>query len=260
MRPIIHRFYAGNSLRNFNYVIEGQSSVLVLDPYDSDQISSAIDKIAKPVLAIINTHEHHDHIRGNDELSQRYQAPVWAHPNAQGKIPNIARTLSRGERIDLGAGYSLEVLDTPGHTHAHLCLILLHGEKAQAVFTGDTLFNAGVGNCHNGGDPEVLYETIRDYFMTLPDDVVVYPGHDYIRTNLGFTLDREPNNQVAKDWHGRHQEIDHDREFWQTKMGEEKLFNTFLRLDSPEIIDNLPGKPQDQKQVFLTLRQLRNKW
>lgn len=258
--PLVHRLYAGNSLRNFNYIIETQSHLWLIDPYDAEQVSDLIEKLAKPVAAIINTHEHHDHIRGNKELSQKYHAPIWAHPNAQGKIPNLTRTLSKGERIDLGGEYVFEVLDTPGHTHAHLCLLLLHAEQVKAVFTGDTLFNAGVGNCHNGGDPEVLFETIRDYFMTLPDDVLVYPGHDYIRTNLGFTLDREPSNSIAKDWQSRHQKIDHDHEFWQTKMGEEKLFNTFLRLDSQEIIDNLPGKPQDHKQVFLTLRQLRNKW
>lgn len=233
---------------------------MILDPYDSDQICSSVDQIKKPVLAIINTHEHHDHIRGNDELSKKYNAPIWAHENATGKIPNIARTLKKGERIELGSSYELEVLDTPGHTHAHLCLLMLESNRAVAVFTGDTLFNAGVGNCHNGGDPEVLFETIRDHFMTLPDDVIVYPGHDYIRSNLGFTLDREPSNQDAQDWRTRHLLIDHDHEFWLTKMGEEKLFNTFLRLDSQEIIDNLPGKPQDQKNVFLTLRQLRNKW
>lgn len=259
-KPQIHQLFAKNSLRNFNYILELSSSAVLIDPYDANQVATKLDHIKKPVLAIINTHEHHDHIRGNAELASKYGAAIWAHQNAQGKIPNVTRFFSGGEKVELENSWSLEILNTPGHTHAHLCLLLNFNDKTQAIFTGDTLFNAGVGNCHNGGDPEVLFETIRDHFMTLDDDVVVYPGHDYMRTNLGFTLAYEPKNKDASDWYLRHQKIDHDQEFWLTSIGIEKKINTFLRLGSSDLRDNLPSLTHSDKDVFLTLRQLRNHW
>lgn len=260
MKPVIHQIYANNSLRNFNYLIETSNQVLVIDPYDAAQVMAVIDSLGKKVMAIINTHEHHDHIRGNADIMKKYSAPVWAHHNAMTLIPNVKRALKVGDQIELDPSWTLEVLDTPGHTHAHLCLVLKSNNVAQAIFTGDTLFNAGVGNCHNGGDPEVLFETIRDYFMTLADEVIVYPGHDYMRTNLGFTLDREPSNSVAREWQERHQQMDHNSNFWQTKIGDEKKINTFLRLNQADVIKHLPVKAHNDKEVFLTLRQLRNNW
>lgn len=256
----IHQLYAANSLRNFNYIVENASKTWVIDPYDANQIMNVVEQLNKPIEAIINTHEHHDHIRGNQQLSKDYKAEIWAHSNAKKMIPNVSRFLVAGEIIPLDQEHCFEVMDTPGHTHAHLCLLLKKNNKAYAIFTGDTLFNAGVGNCHNGGDPQVLFETIRDHFLTLPDDVLVYPGHDYMRTNLGFTLEREPRNKAASTMLKTSLEMDQDREFLLTKMGEEKQINTFLRLDSPEIIDNLETPVQNQNEVFLTLRQLRNNW
>tara|TARA_R110000868_G_scaffold42681_5_gene144045 strand:+ start:3228 stop:4010 length:783 start_codon:yes stop_codon:yes gene_type:complete len=260
MKPLVHQIYAHNSLRNFNYLIETADFFVAIDPYDAHQVIEFINKTQKSLRWIINTHEHHDHIRGNSELRTKYEAKVLAHHNAEASIPMLDRGLKAGDQIDLCGVWSLSVLDTPGHTFSHICLLLKEGERVRAAFTGDTLFNAGVGNCHNGGDPKILFQTIRDYFMTLADDVVIYPGHDYLRNNLGFTLDREPGNKTAKDWFERHNKIDQNSEFWLTKMGEEKKINTFLRLDRSEVIKNLPVKTITEEETFITLRELRNKW
>ena len=259
MQPKIHQIYAQNSLRNFNYIIESSIGAVIIDPYDAKQVIQALGNNTN-ILAIINTHEHHDHIRGNKELKQLYQCEVLVHQNALHVVPEADRAMSSGDKIDLAQGWCLEVIDTPGHTFSHLCLLLKNEGKVKAVFSGDTMFNAGVGNCHNGGDPSILYETIRDYFQTLEDDVVLYPGHDYLRNNLGFTLDREPTNLEAKRWQEKHLQLDQNKEFFQTKMKDERLINTFLRLDQASIIDNLPNHVQDEKSVFITLRELRNKW
>jgi hydroxyacylglutathione hydrolase len=62
-----------------------------------------------------------------------------------------------------------------------------------ALFCGDTLFNAGAGNCHNGGIPRAVQD-LREQLAGCPTTRCVYPGHDYIENNLRFTLDREPDN------------------------------------------------------------------
>src|SRR5258707_497418 len=67
-----------------------------------------------------------------------------------------------------------------------------------ALFCGDTLFNAGAGNCHNGGRPNELYNSFVGQLAKLPEETLIYPGHDYIARNLAFTLDREPDNAKAK--------------------------------------------------------------
>ena len=130
---------------------------------------------------------------------------------------------------------------------------------------GDTLFNAGAGNCHNGGDPVALYETFASRLRNLPDHTEVHAGHDYMLNNLGFTLDREPGNQVARDLQLRWPDRPAS-DMPVTTLGEEKRINTFFRLQNPQIIaglreqfPELPEKPSP-REVFVHLRALRNKW
>ena len=146
---------------------------------------------------------------------------------------------------------------------SHVC-VLSHSSKP-ALFCGDTLFNAGAGNCHHGGHPEELYATFANQLAGLPDDVLVYPGHDYMTNNLGFTLDREPDNHAAR--HLLEQVASQDpNEALVSTLGMEKEFNTFFRLQSPTVIarlreefPDLPDQP-DARTVFLKLRELRNRW
>jgi len=134
-----------------------------------------------------------------------------------------------------------------------------------ALICGDTLFNAGVGNCHNGGNPELLYDTFATQISRLPDATRVYPGHEYLARNLEFTLDREPANKDAPELLAearRHNAA----EAPVTTLGEEKRINTFLRLQSPSVIAQLRekfpdlGERPEPKTVFVKLRELRNKW
>ena len=257
----IHQIYTDSRLRNFTYIIEtSQLSAYVIDPWNDDLVNQILNENQLNLIAVINTHEHWDHTQGNAALVEQHQCEVWAHENGKGKIPQLSRTFKGGEVIELSKDVILEILDTPGHSLAHLCFVLYENSKAQCVFSGDILFNAGVGNCHNGGNVEDLYTTIRDRLSTLNDDVVVYPGHDYLENNLNFTLNREPSNQVAKQWLQKCQHNDVFNNPLTTTIADEKEINTFLRLDSDEIVKNLPIKCETEKQVFVTLRSLRDKW
>ena len=134
-----------------------------------------------------------------------------------------------------------------------------------ALFCGDTLFNAGAGNCHHGGHPAELYDTFADQLAKLPDDTLIYPGHDYIGNNLEFTLDREPDNDKAKSLLAEVKNQDPNAPLVST-LALEKEINTFFRLRNPTVIaklreafSDLPENP-DPKTVFLKLRELRNSW
>jgi len=257
----IHQVYAYNELRNFTYIIElNDQTAIVIDPWDDKETDQLLESRNLSLKIIINTHEHWDHIQGNLALVKKHRCEVWAHENGEGKIPGLTRTLVADESIALDDEYEFLVLDTPGHTFAHLCFILKKRQKAVAVFTGDTLFNAGVGHCRGGGDEEVLYKTITQQFQTLSDDIIVYPGHDYLENNLKFTLKFEPNNQVAKEWLEKTQKPNYLPGLLQTTIGNEKSFNTFMRLDNDEIIKNLALKNSEPKQIFLALRSFRDSW
>jgi hydroxyacylglutathione hydrolase len=145
----------------------------------------------------------------------------------------------------------------------HICL-RSHTDRP-ALFSGDTLFNAGAGNCHNGGNPEDLYTTFVEQLAKLPAETRVYPGHDYIENNLRFTLAREPDNAAAGALLPEVTGQD-PAKAKVTTLHEEQQINTFLRLSSPsviaalrEVFPDLPEKP-DPKTVFIKLRELRNQW
>ncbi|UUZ64215.1 hypothetical protein LP417_03025 [Polaromonas sp. P1-6] len=144
--------------------------------------------------------------------------------------------MKAGDVIKVGKTVELECMDTPGHTMCHICL-RSHTDQP-ALFSGDTLFNAGAGNVYNGGDVNELYATFVDQLAKLPGNTQVYPGHDYIENNLRFTLAREPDNAAAKALLPR--VAGHDpAKSAVTTLAQEKQFNTFLRLSSPSVIARL---------------------
>ena len=262
---IVEQVWTANAYRNFNYLIAcpDTGEAMAVDPLDHRKCLAAAKEQGWEITKILNTHEHGDHTGGNRAMIAATQAELLAHQNAKDKIPGIDRGLAAGDVITVGKSVELEALDTPGHTMSHVCL-LSHTETP-ALFCGDTLFNAGAGNCHGGGHPNELYKTFAEQLARLPDETLVYPGHDYITNNLAFTLDREPDNQRAKELLNDVRDQDPNQAVIST-LALEKEINTFFRLHSPTVIarlreafPDLPEEP-DAKTVFLRLRELRNSW
>ncbi|CAN5711923.1 MBL fold metallo-hydrolase [soil metagenome] len=262
---IVERIWTGNAYRNFNYLIAcpDTGEALAIDPLDHGKCLAAAKANGWRITQILNTHEHHDHTGGNDAVVAATGAKVIAHAGAASKIRGVDRGVKAGDVIKVGKRVELECLDTPGHTMCHICL-RSHTDQP-ALFSGDTLFNAGAGNCHNGGDMGMLYATFADQLSKLPDTTQVYPGHDYIENNLRFTLSLEPGNADAKATLPG--VAGHDpASSAVTTLADEKRFNTFFRLTNPAVIASLrerfPDLPEapDAKAVFIKLRELRNSW
>ena len=262
---LIERIWAANNLRNFHYLIAcpDTGEALAVDPLEWQLCLDSARARGWEITQILNTHEHLDHTGGNAGMVAATGAKVLAHAGAAGRIGGVDRGLSRGDVIRVGRTVELECLDTPGHTMTHICLFA-HTEEP-ALFCGDTLFNAGAGNCHNGGDPALLYETFATQLSRLPDSTRVYAGHEYLARNLEFTLDREPGNSTAVGWLAKAQ-AQNAATAPVTTLGEEKHFNTFLRLQNPTVIARLRerfpeiGEQPDARTVFMKLRELRNTW
>ena len=262
---IVERIWTGNAYRNFNYLIACSESgeALAIAPLDHEKCLAAAKRHGWDITQILNTHEHGDHTGGNAAIVAATGAKVIAHHAAASRIPGMDRGVKAGDVIKVGKRVELECMDTPGHTMCHICLRSRTDMKA--LFSGDTLFNAGAGNCHNGGHPSELYATFAEQLSTLPDDTQIYPGHDYIENNLKFTLSREPDNASAKELLPKVTNHDPSKSIV-TTIGEEKKFNTFFRLNSPALIarlrESFPDLPEapDAKTVFVKLRELRNTW
>jgi hydroxyacylglutathione hydrolase len=261
---LVERIWADNDYRNFHYLVACSESgdALAIDPLEWRRCLDVARARGWTITQILNTHEHQDHTGGNEGLRNATGARVIAHAGAASRISGVDRGLVAGDVVRVGRSVELESLDTPGHTFSHVCL-LSHTDQP-ALFCGDTLFNAGAGNCHSG-DAALLYDTFSRQLAALPEDTLVYPGHEYFARNLAFTLDREPGNRDAAALAGSTASLA-ATEVPVTTLGEEKRINAFFRLQSPVIIARLrerfPDLPEhpDPKTVFIRLRELRNSW
>ncbi|HAU67371.1 MAG TPA: hydroxyacylglutathione hydrolase [Gammaproteobacteria bacterium] len=266
---LVEQIAVNNSLRNYMYLIACPDTLeaVAIDPLDHASTLARAAELGWSIRGVINTHEHHDHIGGNEPVIHATGATLYAHYKAVDVIDNVDVALRADDVVQVGTSVQLRALDTPGHTFCHTCLLFKGNqhEETPALFCGDTLFNAGVGNCHNGGDPKVMYATFAEQIFALSDTTRIYPGHDYIINNLLFTLDREPSNEAAKSLLAAMQQWTSDRHFI-SNLAMERSVNSFFRLDSEEIRSVLCEQFEDltsiasAEEVFLKLRELRNHW
>lgn len=262
---IVERVWAKNFCRNFNYIVvcPQTGDALAIDPCDPIQCLERLKVLGWNLRKIVNTHEHQDHIDGNSLLVSETGAEVLAHHLSSAYVPGFSRGLASGDSVNVGTSVELFCLDTPGHTLRHICL--MSKGDVPVLFSGDTLFHAGTGNCLNGGNPQLLYKTFYEKLVHFPENVLIYPGHDYLWNNLHFTLQYEPGNLFAKNLLASIN-CEGGLESPVFTMGEEKQINLFFRLDQQEVIDSVcrafPGMSAvlDSETVFLLLRRLRDVW
>ena len=248
-------------LANFNYLIIRDREALIVDPFDFNLIKNELEKRMLQVVAVINTHSHWDHVKANLDIIENYNVPVIVHANSINKIPGASISVCAKDRFFDEGNNWVEIMETPGHTEDHICLKIIKNKKVFAVLSRDTLFNAGVGNCKNGGNPVTLYNTISTHFHRMEDEVLIYPGHDYLKNNLKFTLSIEPSNTIASQLLA---EIENEKSTpYCSKIltiGEERKINTFFRLHQLKVRQSLKMVGHSDKEVFIKLRSLRDNW
>lgn len=170
------------------YVVEDGGEVIVIDPGEAtDELMSALE--GKNVTKVVNTHAHIDHVGGNADVIEKFGCELLIHGDcvsmlenvsAQGQMfgmqvpPSPAPTslFDEGDVVKVG-DVELQVFNCPGHAPGHVGLL---GDGF--VFGGDVLFQGSIGRTDlPGGSLDVLMESIRDKFMPLPDETIVYSGH-----------------------------------------------------------------------------------
>src|SRR3989337_1850176 len=159
---------------NFSYVIadENTRETAVVDVgFNADVTKKFLSGENLKLILIINTHDHVDHVLGNDELKRLFGAKTVAHRLS--KTTTDVR-VDEGDVIRVGS-VSLKVSYTPGHTADSICL-LVNGKK---MLTGDTLLVGSVGSTEMpDGDSKNMYNSLFNKLLQFEDDVEIYPGHD----------------------------------------------------------------------------------
>ena len=162
------------TFQNFAYIIGDEKSGLaaVVDPaWDVNRLLKICSQLGFKVRFGINTHSHHDHVEGNEELVRKTGARIVAHTSSP-----VRKDVSveDGDVLDISS-LKARIIHTPGHCPDHIC-VLIDGK----LLTGDTLF---VGECGRtdlqGGNSRDMYDSLFNKIMKLDDVVEVYPGHDY---------------------------------------------------------------------------------
>ncbi|MBI5554415.1 MAG: MBL fold metallo-hydrolase [Elusimicrobia bacterium] len=164
------------SLETNCYIVYDDDSrqAAVIDPGEEpEKILSVIDSLKVMVKLIIHTHGHFDHTGASEALRRKTKAKLLIHHgdvDLAGFTPEAF--LHDGEIVFFGP-LEFKALHTPGHTPGGITLV-----GKGFAFTGDTLFNNGVGRTDfTGGNETVLWQSIRGKLFTLPPDTVIYPGH-----------------------------------------------------------------------------------
>ena len=164
------------AMDNFSYIVgcETTRKALVIDPGpEVDRITAAAATEGLVIEMIVNTHTHSDHTAGNARLKALTGAQIVLHEKDAPGYPQADVRLKNEKTLQLG-DITFDVLHTPGHTPGGICL---HAQGN--LFTGDTLFVGDSGRTDlPGGDRPTLGASIRR-LMELPEDTVVWPGHDY---------------------------------------------------------------------------------
>ena len=177
---------------NFSYVIadENTREAAIVDPdFNSSELENFLAEENLKLIFIIDTHDHVDHIIGNDELKLRFGARTVA--QRLSKIATDVR-VDEGDVIRVGS-VSVRVLYTPGHSADSICLLV----NDKKLLTGDTLYIGSVGPTGiSGGDSKSMYDSIFNKLLRLDDDVEVYPGHDR-GTGSSSTVGKEKRSSKA---------------------------------------------------------------
>lgn len=231
---------------NYCYLLICGNEAAVIDPPEASIVSNEIDKRNLDLKFIFSTHFHSDHTGGNSELKAKYKCSVIG---SDPRIPQIDNVL--GEAAVFGdEKISLRILSVSGHTKNQAAFYL---ESNQALFTGDTLFCAGCGRIFEGG-PEQLYDSLQK-LASLPDETLIYPGHDYTIENLRFALTVEPDNlEIEKRIQNEFELRSSGILTVPSNLLLEKKTNPFLRCDSKSIRRKLDMMERSPVAVITELR------
>ena len=251
--PIVHTFRCLED--NVGVLLHDPDSntTVSIDAPDEQIISEELNRFGWSLTDIFITHHHFDHIGGVLGLKQCFDCRVVGPLNEASKIEYIDTLVRENSRLRAGS-MIFAVFDLPGHTASSVGYGLVLNDVVRIVFVGDTLFEMGCGRLFEGTAHD-MWRSINK-LMAMPDDTIVYYGHDYGLTNAQFALELEPSNRELQV---RLSHIQSTKEFRSnTTITEEKRTNPFMRVECLEIMKSLNLVRGTPEEVFAEMRSRRN--
>jgi len=235
---------------NYVYLLHDPATkaTAAVDPSVAPPVMEALAREGWRLTHILNTHHHHDHTGGNNELKAATQCTIVGPRADRERIPGIDVALAEGETYQLGTD-AARVYDVPGHTRGHIAYWF---RDSHALFCGDTLFLMGCGRLFEG-TPEQMWRSLSK-LKALPPETRVYCGHEYAQANARFALTVEPQNH---DLIARSERVNALRAEGKStipgNMAEELATNPFLRADQAALQRDA-GAPGDAVATFASIR------
>lgn len=226
---------------NYIYLIRCGSDVAAVDPGSALVVRRWLQAQDAVLSAILTTHDHFDHTAGVAKLAREYGCRVIGGSNMD---------------ATMGCGKAeFEIIPVPGHT---LSDVLFFERQSGVVFTGDTLFVAGCGRVF--GDHARMWDSLK-IVRGLPDETLVFCGHDYTVENLEFALHMEPGNRdVATRLEEMRERSLVGRPTVPSTMAWEKKTNPFLRCDEPSFQEAIGLSGEKPVDVFRDIRRRKDRW
>ncbi len=236
---------------NFAVLIHDEQSgkTASIDAPEAGPIAAELKKRNWKLTDIFVTHKHFDHIDGIPALKSAFDVKVTGPEKSAAETGLYDATVADGDRFDF-AGHEVQVLETPGHTLDHVSYYIA-GQNL--LFSADTLFALGCGRVFEG-TAAMMWDSLKK-LRALPDETIVYCGHEYTLANARFAVTADPENIRLSE---RLQEVETLRAEGKptvpTRLDLEKQTNPFLRADDPAVAAamNMSGRPADE--VFAEVR------
>ena len=221
---------------NYSYLIidETNNNACVIDPSEANPVINFLEKKKINLKYILNTHHHFDHVGGNIDLKKKYDSTVIGYKHDADRIPEID-VLVDDNQIWNADNFEAKIMHIPGHTTGHISFYFFN-EKL--IFTGDTLFSLGCGKIFEGTYEQMFLSLNK--LKNLPNDTLVYCGHEYTLQNSKFCIQHDSENlNLQKKIKKIRENLDNNVPTIPSILKDELECNIFLRAKNIETFSKL---------------------
>ncbi|MGB7316903.1 MAG: hydroxyacylglutathione hydrolase [Planktotalea sp.] len=225
----------------------------IVDVPEAGPINAEVTARGWTLTTVLLTHHHWDHIDGLDGLTGREGLNVIGAAADAHRLPPLSQAVSEGDAVNV-LGITTHIYDVSGHTLGH---IAFHMPELDAVFTADSLMALGCGRLFEG-TPGQMHQSLSK-LAAMPEETVVYSGHEYTTTNAKFALTIEPDNAALIS---RCEATETARAAGTptvpSSLKLERATNPFLRAHIPQIARHLGMQGASEVDVFTEIRKRRD--
>ena len=233
---------------NYSYVLSIGKDALVIDPSEALPIIKFLEKNNLKLKYILNTHHHFDHVGGNLELKNKYSALIAGNEKDKERIPGIDILLNESEKFYFNNS-EFEIINVPGHTSECIAYYI---KSENVVFTGDAIFSLGCGRLFEGS-PNDMWNSICK-IKSLPDNTLIYCGHEYTASNAKFVQSINDNDQIKLKIIKIKELRDKNIPTVPTTIAEEKELNIFFQANQKNIKSLLSDNNISDEEAFTIIR------